>query len=176
MSAITGNKPCIKAKNIVILIDIAINDQGWQDEKRLADLAGQAVKAAVCRLDLQDAASELSLVFTNNDEMRHLNARWRHKDRPTNVLSFPAFPVRAGEKPGPMLGDIILARETIEEEARAQGKPFSNHLSHLIIHGFLHLLGYDHEDERNAEIMERLEQEIVHTLAIPDPYTVSHAD
>jgi len=160
----------------VITIDITIHDQGWADKESLEKLAAEAAEATFARLDLQDTASELSLVFTDDAEMRRLNAQWRNRDKATNVLSFPAFPVRAGEKPGPMLGDIILARETIEQEAGRQGKPLNHHLSHLIVHGLLHLLGYDHENDSDAEIMETLEREIVHTLAIPDPYAVSVSD
>lgn len=157
----------------MITIDITIHDQGWADKESLEKLAAEAAEATFARLDLQDTASELSLVFTDDAEIRRLNAQWRNRDKATNVLSFPAFPVRAGEKPGPMLGDIILARETIEQEAGRQGKPLTHHLSHLIVHGLLHLLGYDHENDDDAEIMEALEREIVHTLAIPDPYAVS---
>lgn len=160
----------------MITIDITIHDRGWADKESLEKLAAEAVGATFGRLDLQDTASELSLVFTDDAEIRRLNAQWRNYDKATNVLSFPAFPVRAGEKPGPMLGDIILARETIEQEADRQGKPLTHHLSHLIVHGLLHLLGYDHENDSDAEIMETLEREIVHTLAIPDPYAVSVSD
>lgn len=160
----------------MIIIDITIHDQGWADKESLEKLAAEAAEATFARLDLQDTASELSLVFTDDAEMRRLNAQWRNRDKATNVLSFPAFPVRAGEKPGPMLGDIILARETIEQEADRQGKPLNHHLSHLIVHGLLHLLGYDHENDSDAEIMETLEREVVDTLAIPDPYAVSVSD
>lgn len=160
----------------MITIDITIHDQGWADKESLEKLAAEAAEATFARLGMQDTSSELSLVFTDDAEIRRLNAEWRNRDKATNVLSFPAFPVRAGEKPGPMLGDIILARETIEQEADRQGKPLTHHLSHLIVHGLLHLLGYDHENDSDAEIMERLEREIVHTLAIPDPYAVSVSD
>jgi len=160
----------------VITIDIAVNDQGWPDAGSLEKLAVKALEATITRLDMLNAASELSLVFTNDAEIRRLNAEWRHEDKATNVLSFPAFPVKAGERSGPMLGDIILALETVKREAQAQGKTFNDHLSHLIVHGLLHLLGYDHENDQDAEIMERLEQEIVHTLAISDPYAVFSAD
>lgn len=160
----------------VITIDIAINDEGWPDEGRLQKLASVSVEAALARLGLQDAATELSVVFTSDAEIRSINNRWRHIDKATNVLSFPAFAIKAGQKPGPMLGDIILARETVEREAVEQGKPFHNHLIHLLVHGLLHLLGYDHENDEDAEIMERLERQIVHSLAIPDPYAVSLVD
>nr|WP_254799240.1 rRNA maturation RNase YbeY [Falsochrobactrum sp. TDYN1] len=145
----------------------------WPDETALEGLAKRAVAAAWDNLRLKPSESELSLVFTDDASIQALNAQWRGKDRPTNVLSFPAFPVKAGDQPGPMLGDIIIARETVEREALGEGKPLENHLTHLIVHGFLHLLGYDHETEEEAEEMERFEREILHALAIPDPYAVS---
>ena len=79
-------------------------------------------------------------------------------------------------QPGPMLGDIIIARETVEREALEEGKPLENHLAHLVVHGFLHLLGYDHETDAEAEVMEGREREILHALAIPNPYAVSDYD
>ena len=114
--------------------------------------------------------SELSVVFSDDAHIRTLNAGWRGKDKPTNVLSFPAFPVKPGEKLPPMLGDIVLAAETVAREAALEGKPLDHHISHLVIHGVLHLLGHDHEDEAEAERMEALERAALARLAIPDPY------
>ncbi|MBC2884044.1 rRNA maturation RNase YbeY [Ochrobactrum sp. CM-21-5] len=162
--------------NNTIQIDILIEAGSWPDETALERLVRQATEAAWSNLRLKDADSELSVVFTDDASIRTLNAEWRGKDKPTNVLSFPAFPVKAGAQPGPMLGDIVIARETVEREAKDEGKPLDNHLTHLVIHGFLHLLGYDHETDEEAEEMERREREILHALAIPDPYTVSHLD
>ncbi|ANG98214.1 MULTISPECIES: rRNA maturation RNase YbeY [Brucella] len=156
-----------------IQIDIMIEAGNWPDETVLEGLVKRSVEAAWDNLRLKPAESELSLVFTDDASIRKINAEWRNKDKPTNVLSFPAYPVKAGEQPGPMLGDIIVARETVEREALEEGKPLDNHLSHLVVHGFLHLLGYDHETEEEAEEMERREREILHALAIPDPYAVS---
>ncbi|MGH7036620.1 MAG: rRNA maturation RNase YbeY [Stellaceae bacterium] len=115
---------------------------------------------------------ELSLVLTDDAEQRSLNRRYRGRDRPTNVLSFPA----AGAAPaGPsappwLLGDVVLACETIAREAAAQQKPFADHLRHLVVHGVLHLLGYDHAEEREARRMEALESAVLHRLGVPDPY------
>lgn len=159
--------------NNAIHIDILIETGGWPDETALETLVRRAVEAAWSNLRLKPAESELSVVFTDDASIQELNAEWRGKDKPTNVLSFPAFPVRAGEQPGPMLGDIVIARETVEREAAEEGKPFADHLSHLVVHGFLHLLGYDHETDGEAEEMEGREREILHALAIPDPYAVS---
>lgn len=154
-------------------IDILVEAGNWPDEQSLEGLVKPAVKAAWKGLGLEPAQSELSVVFTDDPSIQQINQQWRGKDKPTNVLSFPAFPVKVGEQPGPMLGDIIIARETVEREALEEGKPLENHLTHLIVHGLLHLLGYDHQTEDDAEVMERLEREILHALAIPDPYAVS---
>jgi rRNA maturation RNase YbeY len=102
--------------------------------------------------------------------IREINAEWRNKDKPTNVLSFPAFPVTPGKMPGPMLGDIIIARETVEREAVDLDKSFEDHLTHLMVHGFLHLFGYDHIETEDAEKMEALETRILAKLGLSDPY------
>ena len=112
--------------------------------------------------------SELSIVLTDDAEQQGLNRDWRGIDKPTNVLSFPQI-----EPFGPVtgiLGDIVLARETLEREAVELGKPFTDHYTHLVVHGFLHILGYDHIDEAEALVMEGLETQILATLGIPDPY------
>lgn len=103
--------------NNAIHIDIMIEAGNWQDENALEGLVRKSVEAAWSNLGLKSAASELSVVFTDDASIQTLNAEWRGKDKPTNVLSFPAFPVKAGSQPGPMLGDIIIARETVEREA-----------------------------------------------------------
>jgi probable rRNA maturation factor len=113
-----------------------------------------------------EGAFELSILFTNDRAMRELNAKWRRKDKPTNVLSFP----RAS---GAMLGDIVLAAETLAREAALADKPLEDHMAHLIIHGFLHLLGYDHEDEAEAEKMEQLERAALARIGIADPYAAA---
>jgi len=142
-------------------------------EQHLRNLA-QAAAAAVFTLPyLRNAESELSLVFTDDAAIRCLNARWRHKDKATNVLSFPAFPVKAGQKPMPLLGDIVISLETVQAEAKGQNKPLDHHLSHLLVHGLLHLLGYDHITDPEAEVMEGLERQILAGLAIDDPYAES---
>jgi probable rRNA maturation factor len=112
--------------------------------------------------------SELSIVLTDDAEQQGLNRDWRGIDKPTNVLSFPQI-----EPFGPVtgiLGDIVLARETLEREAAELDKPFTDHYTHLVVHGFLHILGYDHVDEAQALVMEGLETQILATLGIPDPY------
>lgn len=113
---------------------------------------------------------ELSLLFTDDASIRKINAEWRSQDKPTNVLSFPAFPLQPGGMPGPMLGDIIFAYETVAREAAELEKPFEAHLSHLLVHGFLHLFGYDHMNDEEATIMEGLETRILLGLGLSDPY------
>lgn len=114
--------------------------------------------------------SELSVVFTDDEGIRQLNAGWRGKDKPTNVLSFPAFTLKPGDPLPPMLGDIVLAAETVAREAELEKKPLEHHITHLVVHGLLHLLGHDHEAEDEAEIMEAAERRALARLAIPDPY------
>jgi len=110
---------------------------------------------------------ELSIVFTDDAAMRKLNAKWRGKDAPTNVLSFPQA---ALHNSGQLLGDVILSAETVHREAALADKPLEDHMAHLIIHGFLHLVGYDHEAEAEAEKMEQIERVALARLGISDPY------
>lgn len=152
-------------------LDILVEAGAWPGEVELRGLAEAAVGAALDELALGGGPSELSLVFTDDERIRTLNAGWRGKDKPTNVLSFPAFPPeKGGARLPPMLGDIVLAFETVAREAALEEKPFDHHLSHLLVHGLLHLLGYDHETEAEAEAMEALERRVLARLAIGDPY------
>jgi probable rRNA maturation factor len=114
--------------------------------------------------------AELSIVLTDDAGMARINGQWRGKDKPTNVLSFPGSQLAPGDAAGPVLGDIVLARETIEREASLEGKPIDDHLLHLVIHGFLHLFGYDHENEADAATMENLESRALAVLGVKDPY------
>ena len=159
--------------NNAIHIDIMIEAGNWRDENALEGLVRKSVEAAWSNLGLKSTASELSVVFTDDASIQTLNAEWRGKDKPTNVLSFPAFPVKAGSQPGPVLGDIIIARETVEREALEEGKPLENHLVHLVVHGFFLFLGYEHETDAEAEVMEGRERAVRHAHAIRDPYAVS---
>ncbi|MBZ9716699.1 rRNA maturation RNase YbeY [Mesorhizobium sp. AD1-1] len=155
--------------NIPVDIDIAVEAGNWPDEASLTRLVDRAVKAAFAETGLA-GRSELSLVFSDDAHIQVLNAGWRGKDKPTNVLSFPAFPFAQGGPLPPMLGDIVLAAETVAHEAVLEDKPVENHITHLVIHGLLHLLGYDHETEAEAEAMEAVERAALARLAIPDPY------
>ncbi|HWK69069.1 MAG TPA: rRNA maturation RNase YbeY [Rhizobiaceae bacterium] len=152
-------------------IDLLVESDGWLPPDELEALARKAVDAALAELGARgEMPSELSLVFSSDAAIKELNAGWRGKDKPTNVLSFPAFAVAPGDFLPPMLGDIVLAIETISREASLEKKPFEHHLIHLIVHGFLHLLGYDHETDEEAEVMETMERRVLARLAIPDPY------
>lgn len=133
-----------------------------------AELA-RAAKAAF-RAAPRPGKFAVTLALTDDKEMRALNRAWRGKDAPTNVLSFPGGVAPGlGEEPCP-LGDVVLAAETIEREAEAQGIPFADHVCHLVVHGVLHLLGFDHESEADAATMESLETKVLAGLGIADPY------
>lgn len=155
-----------------LAIDVNVEAGAWPDEAALVALTRRAVDAAVLELNLAlpKSGSEVSVLFTDDATIRKLNAEWRGKDKPTNVLSFPAFPTNKGGAIPPMLGDIILASETVHAEAVSEAKSLENHLTHLVVHGLLHLFGYDHETDDEAEEMESIERRVLARLAIPDPY------
>ncbi|RJT38734.1 rRNA maturation RNase YbeY [Mesorhizobium waimense] len=155
--------------SVPVDIDISIESGDWPDEAALRRLVDRAVSSALAET-VTDGRSELSIVFSDDAHIRTLNAGWRGKDKPTNVLSFPAFPFPKGGPLPPMLGDIVLAAETVAKEAGLEDKPLENHITHLVIHGLLHLLGYDHETDAEAEEMEAIERSALARLAIPDPY------
>ena len=149
-------------------VEISRNAEGWPDA--LDARAEEAVRAA---LKLSKAkvsgGAELSIVLADDAEQQVLNRDWRGIDKTTNVLSFPQI-----EPFGPvsgLLGDIILARETLVREADEQGVSFEDHFTHLVVHGFLHLLGYDHVDDAEALVMEGLETQILASLGVADPYS-----
>ena len=148
-------------------IEFAIDSEGWPDG--LEALADASVFAALAQAAPKiTGIAELSIVLTDDAAQQELNRQWRGIDKPTNVLSFPQI-----EPFGPVsgiLGDIVLARETLEREAVELEKPFADHFTHLVVHGFLHILGYDHIDEADALRMEGLETKILATLGVPDPY------
>lgn len=151
-------------------IDVAVEAGDWPGEDRLEALCLKAIGTAFKVGGLEAlAGSEVSLVFTDDASVQELNRRWRDKDKSTNVLSFPGSDP-AGEVYGPLLGDIVLAFETVGREAEELGIEFDDHLTHLVVHGILHLFDYDHQDEDEAEAMEQLERAILAELNIADPY------
>lgn len=153
----------------------------WSDATDWTALATRAVRAALAQtpnaaLTGQDMAVELSIKLSDDAEVQGLNAAYRGKDKPTNVLSFPMIQpdlleAAANTDDGELLlGDIILAHETCAREAAARGIALADHATHLIVHGTLHLLGLDHENDAEAEAMEALEIRALETLGLADPY------
>ena len=145
----------------------------WQNEPEAEAVIHRAIEVAAEIADADVGEAELAVMLTDDSGIRTLNNNWRGIDKPTNVLSFPAL--RPTGSVGPdeaprMLGDIAIAYETTRKEADDEQKAFDHHLSHLAVHGFLHLIGYDHEKDDDAEAMEALEREILAQLGIPDPY------
>ena len=158
-----------------VLIDISVEAGAWPPQDDLAETAKCAIEAAtsivrmagLTTLPGDDIDGEISIVFTDDAAIRVLNKRWRGQDKATNVLSF------AQDGPGReagMLGDIVLAQETVGREAALEGKPLNHQIAHMIVHGFLHLLGYDHQNDQDAQTMEDLERRALTLIGIADPY------
>src|SRR3954454_10688767 len=167
----TMSHPNLPITEVLVVADC------WQREPESEAVIQRAVAAAAENVDEDVAEAELAVMLTDDAGIRTLNGNWRGIDKPTNVLSFPALPPTGAPSPDDaprMLGDIAIAYETTRSEADDEQKPFDHHLSHLAVHGFLHLVGYDHESEAEAEAMENLERDILGTLGIPDPY--AHQD
>jgi probable rRNA maturation factor len=146
-------------------IDVLVDSGRWKEAAGVRSTVRRAVAAAAVALSKR--ASELAIVLTDDSTIRELNRLWRGIDRPTNVLSFPTR--KTADEP-PHLGDIVLAYETIAREAGTEHKRFAHHVAHLAVHGFLHLLGYDHQRDADANEMEQVERTVLRRLAIPDPY------
>ena len=151
-------------------IAFAVNADGWPEG--LEAIAERAIREALKQSEAEMAGvAEVSVVLTEDAEQRELNRQWRSIDKSTNVLSFPQLEPFAPVEG--LVGDIILARETLAREAEEMGISFNDHFTHLVVHGFLHLLGYDHNEDDEAEEMEGLETAILATLGIADPYADS---
>lgn len=170
---------------IVVIVEVVSPDWRAADVD-LDDIVTTAARAAVIGADVPIAAGvELGVRLTDDAEIKNLNRDWRDRDAATNVLAFglsdspdlpagaPALPT--GENGAVMLGDVVVAYETCAGEAVDQNKSLTQHLSHLVVHGTLHLLGYDHENEGDAETMEALERVVLDRIGIPDPYLGSEA-
>jgi probable rRNA maturation factor len=168
----------------MIAVETDLSDE-WPDSKDWPGLAERAASAAVSASDFADlvdsaAVFEVSVKFTSDEEVRSLNRQWRAKDKPTNVLSFPMLEpelietiARAGEGEA-LLGDIVLAHGVCAAEAEEKGVDIEKHAAHLIVHGTLHLLGYDHETgEEDAEAMEQTERDALAAIGIADPYPIT---
>jgi probable rRNA maturation factor len=150
-------------------ISIQIQSPLWEAEPAAEQTVRDAIAAAAATLSTAD--NEVSILLTDDKAIRLLNREWRGIDQPTNVLSFPAAATKASVRM-PLFGDIVIAYETLKRECDDEGRNFLHHLAHLTVHGFLHLIGYDHQIDTQAEEMEGLESKIMRRLQMPDPYLV----
>jgi probable rRNA maturation factor len=142
----------------VIAVDVVTKNKKWVGKEKLVERLAKKLISLV-----KSDAQELAISLVSDRQMKKINLQFRDKNKPTNVLSFPAFDRL-------FLGDIVIAYETLEREAKEQKKKFNDHLTHLILHSILHLLGHDHEEEKMAQKMEKLEIKILKQLDIENPY------
>jgi probable rRNA maturation factor len=169
----------------MILVEADVSEE-WDSSTDWAQLANAAVRAAVAQSDAaglleSGLSAEVSVRFTSDEEVKRLNGDWRSKDKPTNVLSFPMVepehlgPLARTETGEALLGDIVLAHGVCASEAAEKGIQVCTHAAHLVVHGTLHLLGYDHErGDEDAETMEEAERRSLASLGIADPYEIHH--
>lgn len=156
------------------VIEVLVQSPLWEGHGDAEAMLRKAITEAALTLAADAAAAEppageVAVVLTDDRAMRELNRAWRNIDRPTNVLSFEV-PRYVPGGASAVLGDVVIAFETAAREAAAEGKPFVHHVAHLGVHGFLHLMGYDHQSDGEADAMERLERSILARLDVPDPY------
>lgn len=156
---------------IGLAIDVVHDAGDWGSLEAVSDAVQAAAGALAAELEI--SASEACIALASDAEVERLNATYRGKQAPTNVLSFPATPSPVSTSEKRFLGDLVLAAETVSQEAADLGVPFEHHLQHLVVHGLLHLLGYDHETDDEAEVMEALEVRILSRLGIADPYAAA---
>jgi len=160
----------------LLSVDIVLRSDAWRRagiDEHLLERAAQS--AYLTAAGSEGAGAEVAVALSSDEEVRRLNATWRDKDTPTNVLSFPAANEAAPHGDVRMLGDVVLAFETVRAEARASALVLSDHAAHLVVHGVLHLLGHDHENDADARRMETLERQILTGLGVADPYAVADA-
>lgn len=169
----------------MLVVEAEVTSGDWDPDIGWAALAAHAAETALsltphAGLATGDFVTEISVRFTDDAEVQKLNAAYRGKDKPTNVLSFPMVQpdlldsLSNGDDGEALLGDIVLAAETVAAEAAAKGIAVDTHATHLIVHGTLHLLGYDHGTEDEAEHMEAIERDALARLGLPDPYGLDH--
>jgi probable rRNA maturation factor len=152
------------------VVDVRVEAGDWPEPDGWARLATQAVALAAAMADAPIAdAAEVSLLLSDDAHIRRLNRDHRGLDKPTNVLSFPQADTD-DEVYGPLIGDIVIAEETLTREAGEAGISVRDHYAHMVVHGFLHLIGYDHMDDAEAEEMEELETAILARMGIQNPY------
>lgn len=158
------------------VIEVGIDSPLWQDWPEAEVIAEGAARAALAGAGIAlRPGVEVGVSLADDARLRELNRDWRGQDKPTNVLSFPAAEGAALAR-APHLGDIAIAYETLAREADEEGKSLAAHLAHLVVHGVLHLLGHDHEDEAQAEAMEALERRVLAGLGHADPYAAGLAE
>lgn len=158
------------------LIDIEIEDERWLDTlPEVGEIVEAGIAAALKAAKFTEQA-DVVVLLCDDAEMRQLNAEYRNKDKATNVLSFPAPKSMRVKGVLEHLGDMALGYETCVREAKEQNKPLNHHVTHLAVHGALHLLGHDHMNDAEAETMEALERDILAGLGVPDPYAQDHAN
>ena len=157
--------PALKRRATAPSVDLQIASPQWDAESAAEQTVRDAIAAAAAAVAADDG--EVSVVLTDDATIRTLNRDWRKIDKPTNVLSFPAPDTAGGEK---MFGDIVIAYETLARECDEEDRVFLHHLAHLTVHGFLHLIGYDHQTDSDADAMEALESKIMIAMKRPDPY------
>lgn len=157
-----------------VTADIVIESDLWAAEPRAEATVDAAIAAAAVH---STRGGEVSILLSDDSAVRELNRQWRGLDKPTNVLSFPAAdtPATQGQL-GSHLGDIVIAYETLRRECEAEDRLFLHHLAHLTVHGFLHLIGYDHETDAQADEMETLESRIMTAMNLPDPWMDARLD
>ncbi len=156
-----------------VALEISIEADGWNRITNIEQLCSHAIEHAKNLAEPKPlSGAELSVMLTSDAEVRALNKKWRGQDKTTNILSFPAVPANKIAR-SPILGDLALGYETVAAEAENENKTFEHHMMHLVIHGFLHILGYDHGNEAEATIMETLETRILAKMGISDPYADS---
>lgn len=148
------------------IVDVLTESPLWEKEPQAVPVVERAVAAAAHAIEAP--LGEVVVMLADDETVRRLNRDWRKIDQPTNVLSFPAAST-PGVDPV-MLGDIVIAYETLTRECEEEDRVFLHHLAHLAVHGFLHLMGYDHQNDSDAEAMEQLETAILARLDMPDPY------
>ncbi|MFN3623432.1 MAG: rRNA maturation RNase YbeY [Hyphomicrobium sp.] len=152
-------------------IDVVLDGGDWDQVAGAEQLVRAAAEALAGELAISHA--EVCVALSNDEQVAELNGSYRGKPKPTNVLSFPAVPMLPVEGEPRFLGDIVLALETLQREAADLGVPLAHHMQHLVVHGLLHLLGYDHQTEDEAREMEGLEVRVLSRLGVADPYAAA---
>lgn len=166
----TDTAPLLEITAHMMQAEVIINDSRWETVPDLSDIIKKSIHGVNnCFDDADFCPSSVTLTLTNDAEIQRLNKDFREKDKPTNVLSFPDGDI--DEHGRIHIGDIAMSYETMEAEAKSEQIPLEHHITHLTIHGLLHLYGYDHIEEEEAEEMESLEIEILEDMGIKNPYT-----